>query len=108
MKRLIPLILIPIALGGLYLTNPSKSDFQQFIERAMEEHAEAIPDEYRATMDDMGLNFTGIAALISRLSTRDDYFLFSIHELAYADQKFKFLGIGTFFLPLQEPQALSN
>jgi len=108
MKRLIPLILIPIALGGLYLTNPSKSDFQQFIERAMEEHAEAIPDEYRATMDNMGLNFTGIAAFISRLSTRDDYFLFSIHELAYADQKFKFLGIGSFFIPLQEPQALSN
>lgn len=108
MKRLIPLILVPIALGALYFTNPTKSDFQQFIERAMEEHAEAIPDQYKDAMDGMGLNFTGIAALISRLSTRDDYFLFSIHELAYADQKFKFLGIGTFFLPLQEPQALSN
>lgn len=108
MKRLIPLIVIPIVLGILYFTNPTKSDFQQFIENAMEEHADAIPDEYTEAMSGMGLNFTGVAALISRLSTREDYLLFSIHELAYADQKFKFLGIGTFFVPLQEPQVLSN
>lgn len=104
MKRLLILSLIAgIILGGLYLTNPEKEDFKNFFERVMEEHAADIPEEYTGALEQSGLKLGSVATMASMMTVRQDYIFFSTYEMKIPGQKMKFIGIATFFVPLEKP-----
>lgn len=104
MKRILILTAIAaIILGGLYLTNPEKDDFRKFVERVMEEHASDIPEEYTGALEQTGLKMGNVATMASKLTVRQDYIFFSTYEMKIPGQKMKFIGIATFFVPLEKP-----
>lgn len=105
MKRIIPLAIIPLLLGVLYLTNPEKKDFTRFMERTMQEHASDLPESYTEMLEESGIKLNNIATMASLLTKRDNYIFFSLYELNFPGQRLKFLGIGTFFVPLELPTA---
>lgn len=104
MKRILILTAITaVILGGLYLTNPEKEDFRKLIERVMEEHAENIPEEYTGALEQTGLKMSNVATMASMMTIRKDFIFFSTYETKFPGQKMKFLGIATFFIPLETP-----
>ncbi len=103
MKRLIALSIVPLVLGILYLTNPDKGDFTAFVERAMNEHVESIPQQYLDILEESGLKMGNIASLASLLTKRNDYIFFSVYDLNIPGQQMKFVGIASFFIPLEIP-----
>lgn len=92
-----------IILGGLYLTNPEKEDFKNFMERVIEEHASDIPEDYTGALEQTGLKMGNIATMASMMTVRQDYIFFSTYEMKFPGQKMKFVGIATFFIPLETP-----
>lgn len=103
MKRLISLSIIPVVLVILYLTNPDKGDFTNFVERAMNEHAESIPQEYLDVLEESGLKMGNVASMASLFTKRNDYIFFSVYDMNIPGNEMRFVGIGTFFVPLEIP-----
>ena len=103
MKRLIALSIVPLVLGILYLTNPDKGDFTAFVERAMNEHAESIPQQYLDVLEESGLKMGNIASMASLFTKRNDYIFFSVYDMNIPGQQMKFVGIASFFIPLEIP-----
>ena len=103
MKRLLALSIVPLLLGILYLTNPDKGDFTAFIERAMNEHAESIPQEYLDVLEQSGIQMGNIASMASLFTKRSDYIFFSVYEMNVPGQHMRFVGIASFFIPLEIP-----
>lgn len=103
MKRLIALSIVPLVLGILYLTNPDKGDFTAFVERAMNEHVESIPQQYLDILEESGLKMGNIASLASMSTKRNDYIFFSVYDMNIPGQQMKFVGIASFFIPLEIP-----
>ncbi|MGF1565732.1 MAG: DUF4359 domain-containing protein [Flavobacteriales bacterium] len=103
MKRLISLAIVPVILGILYLTNPDKGDFTQFVERGINEHADSIPQEYLDVLEESGLKMGNLASMASMFTKRNDYIFFSVYEMNIPGNQMKFVGIASFFIPLEIP-----
>ncbi len=97
------LVVSTIVLGLLYATNPNKKDFQQFIERTMEAHADDLPDDLNELLEQAGMPVNGLASMASMLTKRDDFIFFSTYELNIPGNRIRFLGIGKQFIPLELP-----
>lgn len=94
------LILVIVIILGLYITNPTKEEFIFYVE-------DSIKGEI-STGDNVFMNlFAGVAASItgraaSYVSTRKNYYLFSVYTIKLFDEETKYIGILDKFLPIPE------
>ena len=100
------LLLIVIVIGMfLYVTNPSKSDFSDYIEDEMEE---VLKDNINTSSDyldelllSVGSFFAGgTAEIAEKLYERDDYLIFSVYTMTIFDEEYRYVGILGQFLNL--------
>lgn len=107
MRRSISFLLVLLLLGGgLYFTNPDKDDFKEFIARAMNERKDELPEEFNEVLAGFGMEFSNLAGVLARLTHRKEFYLFSLYEIDYMDQRYLFLGIATQFIPLEVPKEM--
>lgn len=101
MKNFIIIILL-IAIGfGLYITNPTRDDFDIFIEEEMRKEFDTSDNDTIMNLISGAIaSLTGKAA--STIATRDDYYLFSIYTVRIADEESKYIGIFKKFIPMPE------
>ncbi len=99
----------------LYVTNPDKEDFKEYIAARIEREIqkETSPGDQTAEIfkpfaEGLARLGAGLGATFSR---RDNYYLFSIYTLDLPDPEggrqaaWKYLGIAKMFIPLQQKQA---
>jgi hypothetical protein len=90
MKR--PLIVLVAVAAALFLTNPERSDLEDYLETRIEKDA-----DYETTAGEIfgGLLTDGLATLMAKSADRQDYLLFSTYKIG---DDTRLLGLlGTFF-----------
>ncbi|MEY3398707.1 MAG: hypothetical protein RL220_1301 [Bacteroidota bacterium] len=95
----IALIMLPLLVAILAITNPDEEQFIRTAEEKITEAAGAGADE--ALTEDVREMMRDIAR---RLISRKNYFLGSVFTIDYGGQQYHYLGIATTFIPLQEAQ----
>ena len=98
MKRIMVLIILIIICLGLYITNPTRDNFKVFVE---ENFRRELADDNGLTRFVSGTIASMTGKLASTISTREDYYLFSIYSLKIRDEEMKFIGVFNRFLPIQ-------
>jgi len=98
MKGFTAIILIIVICFGLYITNPTRGEFEAFIEDEMRQELNSSTDSISSLISGMVASITGKAA--ATMSTREDYFLFSIYTVKIVDEEYKYIGIFKKFRPL--------
>lgn len=103
-------VLVTLVLGGalLALTNPDRAEFADFVE---EQARTRIADEtaesgFEAALGELGGRAAG--ALVRQYGTRTDYLVASTYRLELGDARWRYLGVGGWFVPLEEPPSDSG
>lgn len=99
------LIFLIILLGALAITNPNKEDFTEFAKKRMEQRIDASGDD--AVTDFVAKNLPELAeGVVKNLVKRQNYVFCSLYELDMGRKTYKYVGVGTFFVPLQKDRPL--
>lgn len=108
MKIIVSILLIVSICLGLYITNPTRDEFQVFVEENI--RSEFNKDSNSNTLTTLVSNFSASLAgkTASYMADIDDYYLFSIYSVRIFDEDFKFIGIFNKFIPLQIPEMASE
>lgn len=104
MKR--PLILLVVLLVLLAVTNPDRHDFKKFVEdRLNKAYSESASAERLG--EKLGLQTSRLASsVVDGMTEHKNFLLFSLFEIPLVEKEYKYLGIGTIFIPLQSEQPL--
>lgn len=99
------LILLVILLGALAITNPNKEDFTDYARKRMEQRIDASGDG--AVSDFVAKNLSVLAeGVVHKLVKRENYVFCSLYELDMGRKTYHYIGVGTFFIPLQKDRPL--
>lgn len=99
------LIVLLVLCVGCFFTNPKLEDFEGFVltelTKKMDENGEA-ETTIGALLEK---NLVNVAAGVAKnLTVRKDYFVCSTYTLDLGNKTYSYLGVGTFFIPLQAEQ----
>ena len=97
------IIIILLAAGILYTTNPDSDDFSDHIRDRIQERIEKESD-VGSKLGELGAGITAILA--ENVTTRKDYLLFSTYEIMLdeeEDARWKYVGIASQFVQLDAP-----
>ncbi len=97
-----------ILLGVMYLTNPTKKDYTNFVKEKL---ADKVNENNTSGKLDnvIGSLLSGAGAKIAASMTeRKDYYLGSIYILKTDDKTYRYLGVFSSFIPLQTDNPLEN
>jgi hypothetical protein len=103
------LIILVLAAGILFVTNPDSDDFSDHIRERIQERMTENVDESSLANDlsDLGANIT--ARLAREVTSRKDYLLFSMYEIDPTgtddETRWKYLGIAGQFVQLEGPNT---
>ncbi len=110
MRKIGYLLVLVVA---LFVFNPDEEDFSSFVqERSGRFFSTRTSDtEVGRILSDLGANVT--RALAEHVTSRDNYFLFSIFTVDLdgeeaEEEEWKFLGIASRFVTLSEPEGLNG
>lgn len=106
MKR--HLLILALMLAALFVTNPERDDFSTFVADhlmdAIGKNIGALTE--RESWGDQKVQLAeGIA---EHMTERKNFLLFSLYEIPVVDGDYRYLGIGTQFIPLQQDQPLAQ
>ena len=107
MRKIIIIVLLAAILGVFALTNPSMSDYQNFIrQEVIKESQKGVTASGEITFGQMmGPFLGGIAGgFIASQTIRSDYAFFSIYDMSFGKQRFRVVGIFKRFMVLEAPR----
>lgn len=126
MKKFIILFFILLVCGILVISNPDKDSYTSFvtnqvIEKGIEPKIDSISEVADSSLFESIVNLgqsysdeyleSTIELVIDASTEESNYFLFTIYEsdvnLIFKTYHFKFIGIGSIFIPLELPEELS-
>ena len=103
MKSLSSTIFMVALLGLLVYTNPTLESYESFLHQQILEDADRQGDALSKTF---GYFFGGFASsLITRMTIRKDYILWSTYETMMGDEHLRVLGILKNFFILEQPRS---
>lgn len=96
------LIIILIFLIGLYATNPSKHDFNEYATKYIEDEIRNYGITSNSYIDSLLGTITGkiVGSTTNIVFTREDYYLFSIYRIEGIDIDYEFIGVFKKFFPI--------
>ncbi|MCT4581037.1 MAG: DUF4359 domain-containing protein [Flavobacteriales bacterium] len=100
------LLFIIVVAVALFFTNPTEEEFKVYSEEYIATRVKGGKNEsskIKNILGDLAAEVGG--KLTKELTSKEDYYLFSIYEVKLDKQEpYKFLGIGKNFLPLQSEE----
>ncbi len=103
MKKFI--VVLVLVATGLFFTNPTMDDFQSFVLVKLEEKLNEKEAPESAMGELLQKNLVNVASGIAKnLTVRKEYFICSVYSLDLGKENFSYIGVGTFFVPLQAKQ----
>jgi hypothetical protein len=104
MKRALPVLIVLLA--ALAFTNPDRQDFKAFVEERLNE-AYRERGSAEKLGERIGQQTSRLAAgVVDSMTEHKNFVLFSLFEIPLVEKEYKYLGIGTLFIPLQSEQPL--
>ncbi len=105
MKR--HLLILALMLAALFVTNPDRDDFSTFVADhlmgAIEQNVGALAEK-----ESWGNQRVQLAeGIAEHMTERKNFLLFSLYEIPVVDGDYRYIGIGTRFIPLQQDQPLA-
>jgi hypothetical protein len=101
----IKIALVVIILGLLAITNPDMDDFKQAARDRLEKELEGKSDVEKAIGKMLGGTATD---LLASRTTRTNMILGSLYSFSVDDKEYRYIGIASFFIPLQKELPLEN
>lgn len=98
-KVLVNCIAVIAVMGLLYLSNPEKKDFENYIDKKLNEKVENAEG-----LEKLGSSiFGGVEALsIKATAERRNYYLFSVYQAKVMGKDFKLLGMGRMVVTIKD------
>ncbi len=99
MKKLITTVMFLVIFLDLFVTNPSKSEFYEYIEDSTERK---INETQGTGIDAIDKSISALAGEYSKqnikdITTRKDYYLLSIYTIKTSNQNYTYVGIVDHF-----------
>jgi len=99
------LIALVILLTAMYFTNPTKDDFVSFVKEQINTHAENT-GVFQAMM--LKMFSAKLGEMASTMTVRTECFFFSIYTVEMGDEKYRYVGIFTIFVPMQTKSPIPD
>jgi hypothetical protein len=92
--------------GILVFTNPDSEDFTSYVKQRMERKISDSGDD--AVTDFVAKNLPELAeGVVAKMVERRNFLVYSVYELDMGRNSYRYIGIGTFFIPLQKDQPFN-
>lgn len=107
------LILLLVVAAILFLSNPSRADFREYLKTKTQQQVEEKTGRGILGRTLSGIGSSMLSERAEQLTERQNYYVFSTYTIDLDgpdrnEQQWKYLGILKQFVPLQKPAALSK
>ncbi|MFT5143301.1 MAG: hypothetical protein ACI80V_000498 [Rhodothermales bacterium] len=111
MKKILGLVVLAGVAGLLFVSNPSKDEFEDYVQSRVEDRLKGEnPNQRRLgrMLTEMGSSIVG--SLAARTAERKDFLLFSLYAVDIGadgdpDESWRFVGIGGTFIEISSPEG---